>query len=141
MKPPATSGNALDENGILRVDCIEVNLTSKSASRAGRPLSLKPRQFDLLTFLMRNPNRVVSQDEIAAAVWGEPTATWTNVIAVSVHDLRKELEQPGKPTVLHTVRGRGYFLGAELPETGVTVSPATVDGNPPPEASPLEPIP
>ena len=128
MKPPATSGNALDENGILRVDCIEVNLTSKSASRAGRPLSLKPRQFDLLTFLMRNPNRVVSQDEIAAAVWGEPTATWTNVIAVSVHDL-------------HTVRGRGYFLGAELPETGVTVSPATVDGNPPPEASPLEPIP
>ena len=47
---------------------------------------------------------------------GKPTATWTNVIAVSVHDLRKELEQLGQPTMLHTIRGRGYFLGTDPPE-------------------------
>jgi DNA-binding response OmpR family regulator len=116
------SGEAKDRDGILRVDRIEVNLASKSASREGRPLSLKPKQFDLLKFLMMNSNRIVSHDEIAAAVWGEPTATWTNVIAVTVHDLRKELEQFGEPTMLHTIRGRGYFLGAHPPEVGDDVT-------------------
>ena len=112
----ASFRTAPDLDGTLRFECIEVSLVSRSASRAGRPLSLKPRQFDLLAFLVRNPKREVSQEEIATEVWAEPTATWTNVIAVSVHDLRKELEQLGQPTMLHTIRGRGYFLGTDPPE-------------------------
>ena len=133
---PRTSRDSLEHHGaesraansrvtdrILRFDSIEVDPTTQSASRAGRPLALRPRQFDLLAFLVRNPNRVVSQEEIADVVWGGPTATWTNAIAVSIHELRKELEQMGDPTMLHTIRGRGYFLGADPPEGDGRVSP------------------
>lgn len=119
-----SSRHSPDFDGVLRCGSIEVTLSSQSASRAGRPLLLKPRQFDLLAFLVRHANRVVTHEELAREVWGEPTATWTNVIAVSVHELRKELEQPDQPTMLHTIRGRGYFLGTDPPEGDSHLPPA-----------------
>ena len=74
-------------------------------------LELQNRQFELLVFLMKNANQVVTREMIAQAVWKEETATWTNVIAVHVNQLRKKLEIPGQPAILHTIRGQGYLLG------------------------------
>jgi DNA-binding response OmpR family regulator len=48
---------------------------------------------------------------IARDVWRETTATWTNLIAVQIAQLRRKIERPGSPTILHTVRGQGYQVG------------------------------
>lgn len=93
-----------------------VDVTGGTATRDGRVLRLLPKQFALLVYLLRNPNRIVSRQAIARDVWGDETATWTNVITVNVNGLRKELEREGLPTLLHTVRGQGYYFG-EMPRS------------------------
>ena len=98
----------------LVVGSLIVDLVTRVATRDGRALKLLPRQFALLTYLVRHANRVVSRRAIAEQVWGDETATWTNVITVNVNGLRKEIDRDGLPVLLHTVRGQGYLLG-ELP--------------------------
>jgi DNA-binding response OmpR family regulator len=95
----------------LTVESLTVDLDAGVASRDGRVLKLWPKQFALLVYLMQHPNQIVSRREIAENVWGDEMAIWTNVIAVNINGLRKEIERDGLPTLLHTVRGRGYVLG------------------------------
>lgn len=105
------SRKAVGDAQVLVVDSLVVDVARGRAERDGRPLRLPPRQFELLAHLARHAGAVVSRDALAKHVWEDDTATWTNVITVSVHCLRRELEQAGCPTILHTVRGRGYRLG------------------------------
>lgn len=100
-----------DPNPIVVLGDLRVDLVSRSASRGGQQLELQNRQFELLVYLMRNANQVVTREMIAKTVWKEDTATWTNVIAVHVNQLRNKLEIPGRPALLHTIRGQGYLLG------------------------------
>ncbi len=95
----------------LQLGSVTVDLLNRIASRDGQPLHLQNRQFELLVFLMRHPNQVVTREMIAREVWKESTATWTNVIEVHVNQLRKQLDGPGRPPILHTVRGQGYLMG------------------------------
>lgn len=104
------AGNAQDLASVSFHD-LHANLVERSARRGNRPLDLTPRQFDLLVFFIRNGNRTVSREEIAEHVWKQSEATWTNVIEVQINQLRKKLELPELPTILHTVRGCGYRLG------------------------------
>ena len=112
-KAARPDSGAVRRGGRLRLGAVDVDVARREARRDGRVLALTPRQFDLLVYLVRNAGRVVSRDDIARDVWRDATAVWTNVIAVAVHDLRKQLEQIGAPTMLHTVRGRGYVLGSD----------------------------
>ena len=98
-------------NTTLSLRDLKVDLLSRTASRGGEMLELQNRQFELLVFLMENANEVVTREMIAQAVWKEATATWTNVIQVHINQLRKKLERPGQPPILHTIRGEGYLLG------------------------------
>jgi two-component system copper resistance phosphate regulon response regulator CusR len=103
---------SLEQQAVLCVEGLEVDLLSRQAFREGRPLDLPNRQFELLKYLMQNAHSVVTREMIARDVWKEPTATWTNVIEVHVAQLRRKIERPGLPTLLHTVRGQGYQLGS-----------------------------
>ena len=60
---------------------------------------------------MQHANTVVNREMIARDVWRESTATWTNVIEVHIAQLRRKIERPDWPQILHTVRGQGYKLG------------------------------
>ncbi len=102
---------SLEQQSVLYVEGLEIDLLRRVALREGRPLELSNRQFELLTYLMQNAHAVVTREMIARDVWKEPTATWTNVIEVHVAQLRRKIERPGSPTLLHTVRGQGYQLG------------------------------
>ena len=95
----------------LSVGSLTVDLLARTASRDSEPLALQNRQLELLVYLMQHANQVVTREMIARDVWKEPTATWTNVIEVHINQLRKQLERPGQPILLHTVRGQGYLLG------------------------------
>lgn len=96
---------------LLSFGDLTVDLVSRTAHRGGELLSLQNRQLELLAYLMSHGNQVVTRGMIARDVWKEPTATWTNVIEVQINQLRKKLEQSGRPAILHTVRGQGYLLG------------------------------
>ena len=73
-----------------------------------RPLA---KLRDIKYVVMQHANTVVTREMIARDVWRESTATWTNVIEVHIAQLRRKMERPDWPSLLHTVRGQGYVLG------------------------------
>jgi len=91
-------------SGDLRLD-----LRRREATRKGQVLPLKPKELDLLAFLMRHRGRAFSREEILAQVWGYDFAGDTRTVDVHVHWLREKIEdEPSKPTRLITLRGLGY---------------------------------
>lgn len=95
----------------LEVNGLRLSLLDRVAWRGSVELSLTTRQFELLAYLMRQANQAVSREMIAENVWKDVSATWTNVIEVHINQLRKKLDVPGTPALLHTIRGKGYLLG------------------------------
>jgi DNA-binding response OmpR family regulator len=102
---------SLEQQAILRVEGLEIDRLKRLATRNGLALELSNRQFELLSYLMQHANTVVNREMIARDVWRESTATWTNVIEVHIAQLRRKIERPEWPLLLHTIRGQGYLLG------------------------------
>jgi two-component system, OmpR family, response regulator len=78
--------------------------------RGGQPIELRPREFALLEYLMRNAGTVVSKTMILSHVWGYNFDPNTNVVDVLVSRLRDRIDKPFPAKILHTVRGVGYSL-------------------------------
>ncbi|HEX3244663.1 MAG TPA: winged helix-turn-helix domain-containing protein, partial [Chloroflexota bacterium] len=76
-------------------------------------LDLTAREFDLLEYFLRNPNRVLTRQMIFQAVWGSDFLGGSKVIDVNVSNLRDKLEHGHSPRVLQTIRGVGYALREE----------------------------
>jgi DNA-binding response OmpR family regulator len=91
-----------------------IDLIDRKALRAGADRDLTPRQFEVLAYLVRHRNQLVTREMLAKEVWRAETATWTNVIEVQIANLRRKIERKGESVLLHTVRGEGYLLG-DLP--------------------------
>jgi len=94
----------------LTVADLTLDLLSRRAERTGRALDLRPREFALLEYLMRNPGRVLSKTMILSHVWGYSFNPGTNVVDVLVSRLREKIDKDFDPKLLHTVRGVGYVL-------------------------------
>jgi two-component system OmpR family response regulator len=94
----------------LTVDDVTLDLLSRRVTRAGVPLDLRPREFALLEYLMRNAGRVVSKTMILSHVWDYSFDPQTNVVDVLVSRLREKIDRPFDKKLLHTVRGVGYVL-------------------------------
>jgi two-component system OmpR family response regulator len=94
----------------LTVADLTLDLLSRQTTRAGRPLDLRPREFSLLEYLMRNPGRVLTKTMILSHVWGYNFNPGTNVVDVLVSRLREKIDRDFEPRLLHTVRGVGYVL-------------------------------
>ncbi len=112
----ALSRRSLNSLAVLTVEDLEVDRLRRVAKRGGRELDLTQRQFELLAYLMEHPHVPVSREMIARDVWRETTATWTNLIAVQIAQLRRKIERPGSPPILHTIRGQGYQVGKSREE-------------------------
>lgn len=97
------------ETGVeLTLHDIVVRPDQLAATRAERDLRLTVKEFAVLRFLLRNPNRVVTRTELIEHCWDEMAEPMSNVVDVKIAQLRKKL---GDPPVLFTVRGAGYVLG------------------------------
>lgn len=94
----------------LRVNDLVMNLDSKEVSRAGNPIQLTAKEFQLLEYMIRNKNRVVSRADIALNVWDIDFDTGTNVIDVYVNFLRKKIDRDYDLKLIHTQVGMGYVL-------------------------------
>ncbi len=105
-----TMNQQLPAGNILKVADLELNVDSKEVSREGKPISLTAKEFQLLEYLMRNRNRVVSRADIAERVWELDFDTKTNVIDVYVNFLRKKIDRDFEPKLIHTQVGMGYIM-------------------------------
>ncbi|MQY19148.1 response regulator transcription factor [Nocardia macrotermitis] len=95
---------------ILTVGDLALDPSQRSVRRGGVELSLTPREFGLLEFLMRNPGTVVSKSEILRNVWDSHYDGPDNVVAVYIRYLRSKIDIPFDRTTLKTHRGVGYQL-------------------------------
>ena len=82
------------------------------ARRAGRPIDLTVREFELLEELARHAGMVLSRPQLLQTVWGYDFEVDGNVVDVFVGYLRRKLEAGGEPRMIHTVRGVGFVLRA-----------------------------
>lgn len=104
---------AKDRSGVLTVGDLTLDPSSKKVTRAGQPIELTLREFSLLEYLMHNQNIALSKSQILAHVWGIDFAADENVVEVYVGYLRKKIDTPFDPPLIHTLRGVGYWLGLE----------------------------
>jgi len=90
---------------------VTIDLGAREARKAGQPLPLTLKEFDLLAFLAAHPRRVFSRDQLMERVWGYTSALDTGTVTVHVRRLRTKIEdEPSHPRHLETVFGAGYRL-------------------------------
>jgi len=102
----------------LRVADLEIDTSSHAAQRAGRRIKLTAREYALLEYLMRNPNRVVTRGQILEHVWDDNFDPVGNVVDVLVGRVRRKVDLPGLRPLIHTERGAGYRLSEEPHDAG-----------------------
>jgi two-component system, OmpR family, copper resistance phosphate regulon response regulator CusR len=95
---------------VLRALDLEIDLLNRRVTRSGDELELTGREYELLEYLLRHKNEVVTRDMIALDVWKERTGAMTRIIDVYINALRKKVDRPGRTALIQTVRGVGYAL-------------------------------
>lgn len=112
----AFAWNVTDEpNGSISAGDIIIDLIDKKVRRSGRLVRLTPGEFLLLTYLIRNKNKVLSREEIAYEVWGGSNSDRVARVPVFMSSLRKKLQQDHTRKYIYTIVRKGYlFTGKYL---------------------------
>jgi len=97
---------------LLRYADLTLDPSRRTVSRGGLKIELTAKEFALLDYFLRNPERVLTRTMILDHVWDYDFDPTTNVIDVYVNYLRKKIDAEGEPRLIHTVRGAGYVLKA-----------------------------
>ena len=95
---------------VLKAADLEMDLLRREVRRAGKPIDLQPREFQLLEFLLRHVGQVVTRTMLLEGVWDYHFDPQTNVIDVHISRLRSKIDKGFDRPLLHTVRGAGYRL-------------------------------
>ena len=103
-------GGAAAQDTHYRVGDLELDRLSHKVSRAAREITLQPREFRLLEFLMQRAGQVVTRTMLLEGVWDYHFDPQTNVIDVHVSRLRSKIDKGFDSVLLHTVRGAGYMI-------------------------------
>jgi DNA-binding response OmpR family regulator len=98
---------------VVRVGDLEIDTARRSAQRGGRSLDLTAREYAVLELLALRAGQVVSRSDIWQHVYDFNATAESNVVDVFVARLRRQVEQPGLPRLIHTRRGQGYVLAKE----------------------------
>ena len=108
----ALGRRAVESGGerVLQVGDLRMDLLSRKVTRGARTLTLQPREFKLLEYLMRHANQVVTRTMLLEAVWDYNFDPQTNVVDVHISKLRPKIELDGEPPLVRTVRNAGYMM-------------------------------
>lgn len=103
-------------NTVLSAGRIELNTVSRQVTLAGEPVTLTPKEFSLLEFLLYNRNRAISRFNMAEHIWGDAfdPFSMSNTIDVHIRNLRRKLDDQAG-LLIRTVRGTGYMLSENIP--------------------------
>ncbi len=100
------------EETVMKVADLELDLVRHSVERAGQPITLQPREYRLLVYLLRNTGKVLTRTMLLEAVWDFHFDPRTNVVETHISRLRNKVDKPFASSLIHTVRGAGYSLHA-----------------------------
>ncbi len=97
----------------LTVADLELNQKTYTVTRSGTSVALSAKEFALLEYLMRNPNTILTKDQIINHVWDYDSDILPNTVEVYIRNLRKKIDEPfdDKKPIIQTVRGFGYKIG------------------------------
>jgi len=104
------TGPSLSTDTWMTAGDLRLNSQTREVERAGKSIQLTQREFDLLTYLLRNKRIVLNRDQILSEVWGYDYAGDTNVVDVYIRYVRKKVDEGFDSELIHTVRGIGYVL-------------------------------
>lgn len=102
--------NNIVESSSLSIRDLDIDLLSRTVTRAGKKIDLQPREFALLEYLIRNKGRVVSKTMIMERVWDYNFDPKTNIVEARISKLRDKIDKHFDNPLIHTVRGLGYVV-------------------------------
>lgn len=108
-----TRRNSSRQKQLLQLADLELNLDTKTVSRAGKRIDLTTREYALIEYLMLNKGKIISRVDISERVWSLDFDTNSNVIDVYISYLRKKIDKGFSSKLLHTIVGMGYVLREE----------------------------
>jgi DNA-binding response OmpR family regulator len=111
--------DAVDKTGLLAAGDLTMDPAAHRVRRAGQVISLTAREFALLEYLLRNPNRLVTREMAVSHIWSYDFEGGSNVVDVYVRRLRRKIDDPFPVKLVETVRGAGYRLAAPKEEARV----------------------
>lgn len=97
-----------EQGSVLQAGDVTVSLLTREVRRAGHPVTLTPREFQLLEVLLRTPGRVFTRTQLLERVWGYGFDPQTNLVDVNIQRLRKKIDPESGESIIETVRGVGY---------------------------------
>lgn len=106
--------NTSEETSQITYDDLVMDKRTKVIYRQGLTINLTPKEFNLLHFMMQNPERLLTRDEIADNVWGNNFDTGTNYIDVYIAYLRKKIDKGFEQKLIHTKVGMGFILSSKI---------------------------
>ena len=106
-------GNGGNSVTTLSVGDLTMDLLSRKVTRAGKSVTLQPREFKLLEYLMRHADQVVTRTMLLESVWDYHFDPQTNVVDVHVSKLRQKIDAGAERPLLRTIRNAGYMLSAD----------------------------
>lgn len=98
----------------LKVDDLELDPENQLAYRTGREIELSEKEAQLLEYLMRHPNQLLTHEQIQQHLWGDSEKPISNALAAQIRLLRRKIESEGEPSLISTVYGKGYRFGSTL---------------------------
>ena len=102
-------GNVVNEN-IYRCADLELDVNTRTVTRQGREIKLTTKEYDVLLYLMRNQNIVITRPQIEANVWTIDSEIESNIVDVYIRYLRKKIDDDYDVKLIHTIRGVGYIF-------------------------------
>lgn len=94
----------------FRLADLQLDTMTRKAIRSGTSIELTAREYSLLEFLMRNQNKLITRQQLAKEIWGFNFDPGTNIIDVYINHLRKKIDHGHEQKLLHTERGKGYYI-------------------------------
>jgi len=106
----ARRSQGIVKSAVLRIDTLELSHDNFSVTRENQPISLKPKAFKILEYLMKNSDRVISRQELIDHIWPDDPPEG-DPLRVHIHSLRKSIDKPFERNLIHTIHGVGYQVG------------------------------
>ena len=101
-------------DGTLTVAGVTLDLATRGVTRESKPISLKPKEFALLEFMMRNPNRALTKEVILQQVWDYRFDPQSNIVDALISRLRNKIDAPFDNALIETRRGVGYVFNGRI---------------------------
>jgi DNA-binding response OmpR family regulator len=109
-------GEGNEEGPLLTVEDLQINTDTREVKRDGKAISLTPKEYDFLVYLVMNKNKVVTRENIIMNVWGYEYEGETNVIDVFISHLRQKIDEGFSFQLITTIRGIGFTIKEKTDE-------------------------